>query len=574
MAIIAKLYDHFATGDYNDLIYRDDMTKERFLQYGKLKATLTCNRPLQDNVLDIPMGLGAFQKSNANLVAYTVDEGRTEIYFIRDAAWVNNLTTRLTLKKDVFHTYLGEWEITTCTVEREHQPIWKDEKPVFSTTPEPIAPSGQLRVLQEEILGENINWAAVVVSPVEGLQVSGATQVNNPFVFYVPIAEKTFDNIYLNGSFKLSTSGSLRGHPYVQNIYAVPFVPFTYTISPGAGGVQLNVEGGTNCTISYTTPAPTPTDPNTPETVAAGDATEPRAPDINCIFAENIFSKNLGTVNINPYRYPQNIQNNYVRSDPKLFTSLYQKIRIISPGGEAEVALENLDNYKQISITGYAAYGANPTVKYKIIGYNGIGGNNANLIDDNQDRSLPIVNDAWNNYVAQNASKMDFTIFQRIINSVTSFGSIAAGAASGKVGGDGGLVGQMVSGLGDLAGWQDINNMPKTISNTSTSGTFEAYLRPGGTLYVQILGYTEAEYFRIANFFHRWGYTAGGRIGEPRLNSRYLFDYKKMSSLTVTGIQNEDDENEFKQIFLNGTTLWHNEDTHNMNKWYSPGPNP
>ena len=38
MAIIAKLFDHFATGDYNDLIYRDDMTKERFLQYGKLKG--------------------------------------------------------------------------------------------------------------------------------------------------------------------------------------------------------------------------------------------------------------------------------------------------------------------------------------------------------------------------------------------------------------------------------------------------------------------------------------------------------------------------------------------------------
>ena len=235
--------------------------------------------------------------------------------------------------------------------------------------------------------------------------------------------------------------------------------------------------------------------------------------------------------------------------------------------------MENLENYKQISVMGYAAYGASCTVKYKVVGSKSLGGSLYSLMDDNEDRSLPIVNDAWNNYVAQNASRMNFTIFQRIISSLTSFGSIAAGAASGKVGGDGGLVGQMVSGLGDLAGWQDINNMPKTISNTSTSGTFEAYHRPGGNIYLQILGYSEDEYWRLANFFHRWGYTAGGRTGAPRLNSRDMFDYKKMSALTVTGIQNEDDEEEFKQIFLKGTTLWHKEDTFNQNKWYSPGPN-
>lgn len=570
MAIIAKLYNHIANADYNDIIYNDTMTKDSFLALGTLKSTLTCNKPIQNNILDINMGLGAFQASNANLIAYTVDEGRTEIYFVRDAAWVNNLTTRLTLKKDVFHTYMGEWDIVNCTVEREHQKIWdENNNPVFSTTPEPISPSGELRVLQETIIGESINWAAVVVNPVEGLRVSGASQVNNPFVFYVPIAEKTFDNKFFNGDFELSTSGGLRGHAYVQNVYAVPFVPFSYTISPSTGGIQLNVEGGTNCTISYTDPAPASAEG---ETVAQA-TTEPRAPDINCIFAENIFQKNLGTVDINAARYPLNIQNNYLRSDPKIYTSLYQKIKIINPGGEAEVALENLDNYKQIQITGYAAYGANPTVKYKILGYNGIGGNNANLIDDNQDRSLPIVNDAWNDYIARNASRMDFTIFQRIINSMNSFGSIAGGQLSGK-GGDGGLVGQMVSGLGDLAGWQDINNMPKTISNTSTSGTFEAYLRPGGTLYLQILGYSEAEYWRLANFFHRWGYTAGGRTGKPNLNSRSLFDYKKFSALSVSGIQNESDENEFKQIFLRGTTLWHGPDTYNQNKWYSPGPNP
>ena len=560
MSIIAKLYNHPATCDYNDIIYTDTMTKDSFLALGTLKSTLTCNKPIQDNILDINMGLGEFQTSNTNLISYTVDSGRTEIYFVKNAKWVNNLTTRLELKKDVFHTYLNEWDIVNCTVEREHQKIWDENKPIFSTTPEPIAASGKLRVLQESILGENINWAAVVVNPAEGLQVSGATNVNNPFVFYVPISEKTFDNKFLNGEFELSTSGSLRGHAYIQNIYAVPFVPFAYSISPSTGGIQLNVVGGTNTTISYT-------NPDDPE------STDARAPEINCIFADNIFQKNLGTVDINAARYPLNIQNNYLRSDPKIYTSLYQKIRIISPGGEAEVALENLDNYKQISIVGYAAYGATCTVKYKILGYDGIGGNNANLIDDNQDRSLPIITDSWNNYVANNASRMDFTIFQRIINSMNSLGSIAGGQISGK-GGDGGLAGQMVSGLGDLAGWQDINNMPKTISNTSTSGTFEAYLRAGGSLYVQILGYTDSEYTRLANFFHRWGYTAGGRTGKPNLNSRSLFDYKKFSALSVSGIQNEEDENEFKQIFMKGTTLWHEQDTYNQNKWYSPGPNP
>lgn len=558
MAIIAKLYNHPASADYKNIIYgKSYRTKASFLGLGTLMNTLECNRPIQNGTLDIPRNLGNFQNSNANMISYTVEGGREEIYFVMGAEWVNNNTTRLRLKKHVFYTYLGEWEIRSSNQLRGHPQIWAygDPIPIWNTTPEPIAPSGEWIIRKQEVITENINWACVVVSPTQGLEISGSASINNPFVFYVPIAEKTFDFTFFNGSLQLSTSGSLRGHPYVQSIYAVPFVPFTYTFqSTGSNQIQLNVSGGTNTTITYA-----------PE----GEGTEERAPAINCIFAENIFSKTLKTIDLSSTwstEIPINTPANWARYDPKLFTSQFRKFRLVSPGGECDIALENLENYKQITFKGYAAYGATPTVKYEVVGYKGIGGSLSCLIDDNEDRSLPIVNNAWNDYVANNANSMNFTMLQRLLSGIS-------GLAGGPTQLANTLKAQSISGLGDLSRWADINSKPNSISNTSTSGTFESYFKSGGNVYFQCIGYPDREYERIAAFLHRFGYNMGGSR-DLYFIQRQDFDYVQAENVAVVGIQNEDDEEEFKQIFLNGTTMWHRPNPNDSNKWYSDrGPN-
>lgn len=103
---------------------------------------------------------------------------------------------------------------------------------------------------------------------------------------------------------------------------------------------------------------------------------------------------------------------------------------------------------------------------------------------------------------------------------------------------------------------KDLKNTPRSMINTGSDISFNL-LNGDWSIDFYRMGLTEEYYYRLGEYFYRYGYTLN-EYRFPNIKSRYYFNYIQTIDLLVTSPQIPKIHlQEIKDIFDKGTTFWH-----------------
>lgn len=543
---------------------------------------------MQGNTLLFDIDYGEFITTGYNYLSYQYnDNALVEYYFIEDAKAETEGLTRVFLRKDVWMTHINNASLKNATVLREHQK-WKDNNGnyIFNLNPEPIECGSEPVVAKRTTLTKvsgSVMWCKVTVSPIpESQGLPGST--DNVYVFFVPIAEDVGNFTYTIGDTVLSTSSSLKSHPYVQMLEICTIVPFTYTTGTISGGnIPITISGASLTTITYPASADDP------------EGTQ-RAENIVCVYCSDLSkSVSMGTIQgttpfsngvENSGNYPYNWQ-----AEPKLYTHLFRTNKLYNTGTYIELMNEKLQTAKTVQAD--VMIGDTVMQKYWISGYDGAIGSKYNAAEDNTPKYLPRFDVASNEALAANANQMGYSLTMKGVNAANAVvQSVGLGVMQNlpapmpittiQNAGVGvqpfvpqtppalpgynpnayplnASVNMLSDFLGTHAYYSDMLNKPASVINSNSTGAWEWKFRNGELIYEEQT-YSNTDLERVSMFLYRYGYNAGRRLDKNvNLKKRAVFDYYQVSDIEISGIYNSKDLETMKNIFLAGTTIWHSQ---------------
>ena len=584
---------------YKNVIWSGaDMDKTITLGGASTSAlTITSKYIIQNNSLCVDMDYGTFINGCYNYLSYQYGNGMIEYYFVVDVTPETEGLTRLYLRKDVWFTYINIAKLKNAMVEREHQK-WKDSAGnfIFNLNPEPIELQSQPVIAKQTSMSKvagSVMWAKVTVSPIpESQGLPGAT--DEVYVFFVPVAEDIGNFTYKVGEKVLSNTSSLKSHAYVQALELCPIVPFGYSVGGISGGVvPITLNNATTVTITYPM-LNNNEDPTQPE-----PANNQRAEPITAVYCNDL-SKSVVMGSIqgtkptvtgveNAGNYPYNW-----RAEPKLYTHLFRKNCLYNTGTYIELMNEKLQSPKNVQAD--IMIGDTVMLKYWVPGYDGNVGSKFYAGEDNTPRYLPRFDVASNNALALNGNQIGYSLMAKSYNAFQSVTSSIIGGYSGYR--DYNVMKEVSKGkfetvnkyssfspnadtgmhilndyLATRGYFKDMLDRPASVINSNSTGAWEWKFRNGELIYEEQT-YSDADLERASMFMYRYGYNAGNRLDtKVNLKKKTVFDYYKVSDIEISGIYNANDLLEFKQIFIAGTTIWHQKSltTGSSAGWYILG---
>ena len=163
--------------------------------------------------------------------------------------------------------------------------------------------------------------------------------------------------------------------------------------------------------------------------------------------------------------------------------------------------------------------------------------------------SVPVAKDTYLNYLYENKNQRELFQLNQLTNTITSL-------ASGNIGG---MMSVVNAELNRTATESDMKNIPPTISY---GGNYiEGLTRQE---YLQLIPHrvNDDDMNKIALFFHQYGY-AQNKLMQPSYKNRRYWNYLQTQDchLKVPNCPKEHLQ-ELKQIFDNGVTVWHYEQTY------------
>lgn len=200
------------------------------------------------------------------------------------------------------------------------------------------------------------------------------------------------------------------------------------------------------------------------------------------------------------------------------------------------------------------------------------------LIDDSPN-NLPILNDATADYMQGNQnsintqrklaqSNRNVDIADSVIGSAPSlmlgwFGLAQAG--SGLASGIMNAVNKEFNTTQTLnAKIKDISNVPPSVASMGGNIEYE-FLQKFVIPKVQVKTLKPEYAQKLQDYFNQYGYLKNELV-QPALNTRKYWNFVKCTSVNVQSPYNQEITNIYKQIFLNGVTLWHTDDIMNYDK--------
>lgn len=448
--------------------------------------------------------------------------------FITQIEYLNENTTAIHLERDVFQTWMFDYDKTACFVEREHV---ADDTRYAHTVPEPDMPIEytyqniqQNTYSADSIIVQTTEYPHYMTSTVEAISSDpvtggiyhGAYSASKFLIFRV--SQQAGRDALAQFMESMNAAGAAEA---ITNIIAVDndffntndVIPLSYD---GAGYIPSN-----NYMMQVNTPAPT----------IEHEVAQPTA--------------------LDGYRPRNN----------KLYSYPFTHCEVGDYTGKTMDALFELSEQSDhhLEFTMRAPISTNMQGLVRLRGYNGNAVLNENVFTIDLSVKLPWTYDTFANWAGQNALANTMNILGSAFALGSSLASPGTAAASGAVRalGAGQAVTDVAGSLGTMATMaQQPNKAMGNINGdarlgTTTWGWFTRIRTP------------RAEYARIwDDFFDMFGYEVD-RIKVPEFASRPNWNYVKTSNCPYNGIVNADDMARIQNIYNSGVTLWHTWDVGN-----------
>lgn len=446
--------------------------------------------------------------------------GKRYFYFINQIEYINDNAVELSLELDVMQTYMFDWTIRPCYVEREHSvnDVWGE-----NTVDEGLE-VGDLITANREAVDLSSNMAVMIASTFDIIDYyikAGTTE--KPRYGWI------YDNIYSGYQISICPRFDSENGALWENISEV----INYLDSKGKSDAIVTM----------------------------------------WLYPENLVVMNTGEFDYFPIRYavqsahlthtafdrPTTIDG-YKPKNQKVLQYPYCFMYVTNNNGGAAVyhyEKFGTDN-RTFSIQGNIAPDA--MVRLIPVDYKGV--------SHNYDESLTLSNFpmcAWSNdlyklWLAQNQNQQNLGFAMGALKIV---GGVATAVASSGVGTAAG-VGLIASGAADIAG-QLAQRADKEIQPPQSRGSATGSHNVSRGLhkfdfYHKTIDAYHAE--MIDNYFSMYGY-ATRKVKVPNVDSRPSWNYVKTVGSNVTGNFAVEDLNRINAIFDRGVTFWHVADVGN-----------
>lgn len=471
--------------------------------------------------------------------------------FIMSADWVGINTVELTIKTDVYQTFLFSHTLEPSFVEQAHIRRWVNGQPQlkYCETPENFDVGDQLLVnkiqeIEKEDAPDDMYFAYVVsTEPLEGDTNPDYSQwgkITTPlFIYIIPfrppyagtsqiMTDSSGESSYPTFETLVSGVGKITS---VISIYVSKYCTISYSKGTAAGGnPYLNFSASYVYKITWDN-----------QTIVRPKSSGVQQPPTSKTF---------------DYKYTVDYE-----QEIKLSCYPYNFYRLSSNRAfNYDIKPQYLDD-AEMSFFYTLSVGENIKEGYGVTDY--LGDTPYHLAVNNTINELPVLSNKLIDYLQ------------------TSKASEKAGIAGGAlVGGLGGIIGATshpyfaVAGAGlglarnvlnAAAKRYDLSETPDSVKRAGNNVTFEANLDTLGiTLYnVRITDYQRE---RLKNFFNRYGYAIRDFI-DIDLNSRKYWNYVKTVEARVTGPINMDYIRQLEEIYNHGVRLWH----FSLTEWHGIG---
>jgi len=486
------------------------------------------------------------------------------------------------------------YTLNECFVEREHQDSWKPTTnanypnyidPIYNREVENIEVGSDYNIEEYGIGSTNyqpagLYWVEVIATQPLGVEPSGTTDYNirtemfeqfnvhtGLYVYLFPVYKyNTIENsnFTLTGTITYGTVQEQVTHsiwgafqlPYMMKSTAIisyrvlPYSPvkctITNIISSSSTGINVNIPDGCKwVTVNNT-------DFGGVNMATVGGYV------INLVSVtpENA-NYNIGVIEKPaPLPIPSISNQRNKRYEPKLNTYPYNYIMLTDYQSQPLIVKkELLDTNKDVMYV--QSVGAFHKSKIYLNNYNGDYGKYYNTVN-NTISELPLLNDAYLNYIAQNKASATAGV---AVNVATGVASLGLGLATGGIG--------LVAGLGmalsqgqqianQVIKMQDLKDTPDSLRQTGNNAEFDIADDNIGVVGLSLTIKTEFME-KLYNYLYHYGYKCNN-FKVPNTRSRYYFNYIKTIGATLnTNIDTEWTE-KIKQVYDNGVTIWHYRD--------------
>ena len=477
--------------------------------------------------------------------------------FVTNVEWLSENSSAITLKTDVWQTYMFDITFKTCLVDREHV---NDDTRGKHTLPENL-----------ELGDLVVNTGTVDFGP---SAIDEYYSDNYWIVADVTMIENTGENTTLSYSWAGGTSYNTK--PRVNGIPSG-----TYHLLLGKydaqGAPDMDIKDLTDCydlaglgdaiLSIYIVPKSLISQVRYGLTIVATHTTPTVTESRTIIVA--VPTETWAATSLGPYTFtPLTTLNGYTPKNNKLLTFPYCYFNISNNAGTViPYHYEDFDATEGVKFKGMSALCPSGSVKIAPVKYKKSA--SGNMYDYGiSGPKYPIcawTNDTYTNWLTQNSVNMQAqwtsTLIQGGLNVVGQAGSY--GMVGGPVGaGVGAAVGAAQLGLSlfNLAREQHVaksnaNLVPDVAKGNLNSG--DVIWADSRSRFTYIPMCVKEEYARcIDEYFSQFGYKCN-RVKIPNYKSRTYWNFVKTIGCNITGDIPQEDMQEIKGFFDNGITIWH-----------------
>ena len=478
----------------------------------------------KDNV--IKLGVNIDEIIQCNYLFYNNEGFTTKRYycFISKMEYINENVTAITIETDCFQTWYFDIVYNKCFVEREHV---NNDTIGLHTIPENLE-LGEY-VDQYVDIGENADLNYLTKDGHDPLIVLGVSE-NGLDVVY-PGGQKQYNGVF-SGLYYLTFPSFSHCEQYIRYIqrHITEDIIYTAFMCP----FKLATDGQNFEWLSF-----------------SGDG-------YSFQYAYVDYTSRMAQLGLVEIEKPTNLDT-YVPRNNKLFTYPYRYFNISNnAGSNATYKYELFNSHNSQNICQFTIWGAlGVGCSIKLIPYHYKEGNTEfnytyeNLIEGLDAGKLPTcgwTNDAYTNWLTQNAINIPLDIASDVIKTGIGIGTGNVALAGGGLAGIGGTMAEIYQ----------HSLIPTTAKGGVNQGDLNYACRNAYTLYKKCI---KKEYARIIdNYFDMFGYKVND-VKIPNITGRLNWNYVKTIDCNVDGDIPQTDLNIIKSMFNGGVTLWHNPNT-------------
>lgn len=511
--------------------------------------------------------------------------------FILSKEWVRADVTAVTFKIDVMQSFMFDYDLEESFIEREHQDrfLKSDNNlfPIYNIEDEQLEMGTDYKIKSSQKIKDNVNapdnlvWYEIIATqPIveENYSNTDPTLYKNRcsvlneyniytgvYVYLLPKIIGKDKNFYtIDGTGAIQQLNSTYIERFIARSTAViairvlHYSPITYEISDYKNGYLLKFPSGYKDSNPYdVTAMRVVTAKNS--NFGGVDLSNYGGYYLNLSRLEKSNTNSKLNLTIKPVVIGNDIDINNLKNikyETKMMTNPYYYYQLCDyQSTPLKVKNEFIDNEKDIIyIQSIAVQQKN---KLFINNYNNDNGKEYNTINSTISE-LPLTNDAYISYMAQNKASATTGVALNIAGAVANLG---LGLATGGIGLA--VAGSNAIGIGNniaqtLLKRTDLKNTPDSIRQLGNNAEFDII---DNNFQIVITEFEITDKFKnkIFNYFFHYGYKCND-FKKPNLKSRYYFNYIKTIGVNIkTGID-ADFKAELVNIFNNGVTIFHYRD--------------